>query len=805
MTTPEAAADRAGRTLAELGWPRLLEALAGRCRTPGGRARALALPFLDGPAAARDALASVSEARTLSEEGTALPLSGAGDVREALARAAKGGVLPPLELREVASLARAAARTRSALASRSAALPRLWAGAEALSGDEGLADDLESAVEPSGAISDRASPALAALRERSRGLHRALKSHVEALLGDEDLSRHLRDAYFTIRNERYVLPVRASARSQVPGIVHNASQSGQTLFVEPEGMVELGNELAISNAMAAEEEERILRELSAAVGARAAGLSRDLEALSALDLLEAEARLASDLDAQAPEVTDPADGFSLADLRHPLLVLRGRPVVASDVKLLPPQRALVVSGPNGGGKTVAVTAVGLSALMLRAGLPVAAGRGSRLPFFSSVRAAVEEHGDLARDLSTFTAHLTAVRAIAEDSGPGTLALVDEIAADTDPREGAALAAAILEDLLGRGATVLVTTHLDELKALALTDPRFANARVGFDAERLAPTFQLHLGSPGSSSAVEVARRVGLPDSVVSRARAALAGRGGALGEALRALEGERARIEADRASLAREREAARGREAAARRREEAAARAEREAAARVARELSGELEAARAEVRRVLAELQSAPAVRKATEAARQLDEWAATVDRAASVATSRAATVSEAAPGSPIEPGTRVRVASLGQEGEVLEVSGDEALVRLGALRIRRALRDLLPLRGKPSPAPAFARGASERLESAREARAAPLAAREPRLDVRGMRVEELRREVDLFLDRLLAEGAEDCVVLHGHGTGALKQALRDHLAASPYVSGFRPGDDHEGGDAVTRIRLRR
>ena len=801
LIPPETTVDR---TLAELGWPELLEALAGRCRTAGGRRGALGLPFLAGPAEARRALGVLAEARALSEQGTALPLGSAGDVAPVLERAGKGGALEPLALRDVASLARAAARTRSALAIRSGDLPGLWAIAEPLSDTGRLADRIESAVEPSGAVSDRASPLLAQLRDRSRGLHRALKARVETLLGDEELARHLRDRYFTIRNERYVLPVLASARAQVPGIVHNASQSGQTLFVEPDGMVELGNELAIASAMAAEEEERVLRELSGAVTARAAELSRDLAALAALDLLEAEARLASDLDAAAPEVAAPEDGLSLDDLRHPLLVLQGKKVVASDVRLSPPQRALVVSGPNGGGKTVAITAVGLSALMLRAGLPVAAGRGSRLPFYGQVRAAVEEHGDLSRDLSTFTAHLTAVRAIAEDAGPGSLVLVDEIAADTDPREGAALAAAILEDLLARGAQVLVTTHLDELKALAITDPRFANARVGFDADRLAPTFQLHLGSPGSSSAIEVARRVGLPGRVIERARAALAGRGGALGQALRSLDDERGRLEQERRALERERDAAREREAAARGREEAAFRAEKDAAARVAADMADEVEAARDEVRRLLAALQSAPTVRKATEAARQLDDWAGTMARASQVAGSQAEAAPDATPGAELAPGLRVRVASLGQEGEVVEVTGGEAVVRLGALRVRRPASDLLPLRGSPRAAPAFARGKGDRLRAAEAARPAPVAASERRIDVRGMRVEELLRELDLYLDRLFAEGAPDCLVLHGHGTGALKQALRDHLGASPYVAEFRRGDDHEGGDAVTLIRLR-
>src|SRR5574341_417491 len=254
---------------------------------------------------------------------------------------------------------------------------------------------------------------------------------------------------------------------------------------------------------------------------------------------------------------------------------------------------------------IAITAVGLSALMLRAGLPVAAAQGSSLPFYLEVRAAVDERGDLHKDLSTFTAHLTAVREMLAGAVPGSLVLVDEIAADTDPREGAALAAAILEALVERGATVLVTTHLEELKALALSDGRYGNARVGFDAERLAPTFQLHLGTPGSSSAIEVAGRVGLPAAVVERARAAMRGSGGALGEALRALEEERARLEAERAAMEAARKTAAELAAAAKRAEVEARKAEREAAARVGAALVDEVEAARGEVARLLAALQA--------------------------------------------------------------------------------------------------------------------------------------------------------------------------------------------------------
>ncbi len=792
------------RALAQLGWPEILAALAERCRLPAGQRRAHALPFHPDAAAAREALARVDEARRLSESGASLPLGGLTDVDGPLDRAAKGGVLEPLALRELAALARAAARTRAALLARAGELPRLAELAAPIEVDERLSDRIERAIEPSGAISDRASPELAEARERSRGLHRALKVKVETYLADPEMERHLRDRYFTIRNERYVLPIQVASRAEVPGIVHNASQSGQTLFVEPEGMVELGNELAIAAAAIAEEEARVLRELSAAVQARAGALAAALSVLAALDVLEGSARLASDLDAHAPEVASEQGGFELLSLRHPLLALQGKKVVASHVRLSPPARALIVSGPNGGGKTVAISAVGLASLMLRAGLPVPAAEGSRLPFFLEVRAAVDERGDLHKDLSTFTAHLTAVKSMLAGAVPGSLVLVDEIAADTDPREGAALAAAILEALVARGATVLVTTHLDELKALALTDPAYANARVGFDAERLAPTYQLHLGSPGSSSAIEVAARVGLPPSVVERARAARHGQGGALGEALAALEAERARLAAERAGLERSLQAARRAEAEAKAREDAARKAEREAAARLGEAVAEELEAAREEVASLLASLQAQPTVRKATEAAAQLEAWKAQVAQASRVAEAKAETAAEALPGGEVKVGVRVRIASLGQEGEVLEVDGRQALVQAGPLKVRRPLADLVPLTGKAREA-RMATSREDKLAAAEEARPDAPRLAERRLDVRGMRVDELLREVERFLDRLYTAGEHDAAILHGHGTGALKQALRDALSASPYVGAFRPGDRHEGGDAVTVVAFRR
>src|SRR5438445_6301394 len=474
--------------------------------------------------------------------------------------------------------------------------------AEELSELDPLAAELERAFDPSGKLLDIASALLAELRERARGLHRAIKARLTEMLEDEEVVGRLRDAYYSVRGDRYVLPVRAEHKSHLPGIVHNASGSGQTLFVEPQELLELGNQLTIAEAGALEEEQRILAELSGAVGRRAPQLEHDVATLARLDEAGAGAKLADDLRASAPELLEGARAsFRLLALRHPLLALRTPQMVANDVALPGEAQALIISGPNAGGKTVTITAVGLSALMARAGLPVAAADGSRVPLYRAVYTAIGDEGDLSRDLSTFTAHLTALKHILEAAGPGTLVLIDEIAADTDPREGAAIAVAALEKLVGAGAQVLITTHLEELKALALADPRFAPASVGFDVERLAPTYRLRLGEVGASSAIEIARRVGLPEDVCVRAREILGGGASAASQAVERLERERAEGARARAELAATREDLERERTALRRERERVGELERQTRAGTRSDLIDDLQKKRAEVAALIA------------------------------------------------------------------------------------------------------------------------------------------------------------------------------------------------------------
>ena len=792
------------KALANLGWSSLCSELAHRARTPMGKERCRSLVPGDSEEEAARRLARVEEARELRRLDREVPLADALDVRPALGRAAREGTLEPHELLAIARLIRAAVSARRFCLPLRDRVPLHAELAETLSDFEPLAQELERAFDPAGKLLDTASPLLAELRERSRGLHRSIKARLEEMLKDEEVVGMLRDAYYSVRGDRYVVPLRAEHKTHLPGIVHNASGSGQTLFVEPQELVELGNQLTIADASALEEEQRILGELSGAVGRRAEALARDVETL-------AGARLADDLSAAPPRLADATrESFRLSAARHPLLVLqmnargRGGSVIANDIELPAPARALVISGPNAGGKTVTITAVGLSALMARAGLPVAAAEGSRMPLYRTVYTAIGDEGDLSRDLSTFTAHLTSLRHILEAAGPGTLVLIDEIAADTDPREGAAIAAAALEKLVSAGAQVLITTHLEELKALALSDDRFASASVGFDVDKLAPTYRLRMGEVGRSSAIEIAARVGLPADVCARAKEILGGGSSALASALERLEAERAaasraraEAEAVRKSLAEERETMQAEI-------EALRAAEREVRSGARAELVEDLARRKQQIAEMVAQLQAAPALARAVEAQQQIARLEAEEEREVAREEVRAEDAAAAA-GGEIRPGAPVRHARLGVEGTVIEVDEAGALVQIGALRTKVARADLVPLARKPKgDAAGFRKTAREKIARAEAVRAAPASTVIRPLDVRGLRVDEALRALEEELDRRLREGAEEVQVLHGHGSGALKAAIREHLARSPYVRRARAGASHEGGDGVTVAELR-
>jgi DNA mismatch repair protein MutS2 len=791
------------RSLAALGFDEVLKALATRCRTEVGRERAQARPFLDSHDAVLAAFALTEEARSLRVEPMSLPIAGLSDVRVQLDRAGRGGMLEPRELTLVCHCLLAFERAREVLDDRRDRYPGLAELARRMPVLSSLATRLDRSIEPSGEISDRASAELKAARDHARGLHKRIRSRLDEMLRDEKFASHLQDSYYSVRNDRYVVPVKSADQRDITGIVHNASQTGQTLFVEPAELIGIGNELAIALSLVLEEERKVLLELSGLVGREGPGIVDGLHASAQLDELEAVAWLATDLSAAVPSV-EPVDGpLVLRGLRHPRLVLKGGlEVIANDVELLD-ARGLVVSGPNAGGKTVTLTGVGLCALMTRAGLPIPVEPGSSMPLFSQVHSAVGDQQDLQQGLSTFSAHVSVLRDVVQTVRRGALVLIDEIAADTDPREGAAIATAVLEALLDQGATVLVTTHLEELKALAHLDPRFVNARVGFDSKRMAPTYRLQLGFAGASSAIEIARRVGLPEAVCQRATALATNTGGALSKALAAAETERRTMYEQRDAAERETRAAQQLKAALELELAAAQRTRKEEELKFREALRAELEFARGHVRALVEKLgtdRSDKALKAAQASATELSERAN--EQALAAQALRSELKGEVLELAPLElkPGARARHRTLNAEVEILEVAGDFATVAMGALRSRVKLAELMPTTKprEPSRAPG-SKAQKTQLENAQRASAQPMTLASPSLDVRGQRAEDALRQVEQFLDRLTRAGEEAALIVHGHGTGALKRELREYLAHSPYVKSSRPGDATEGGDGVT------
>jgi DNA mismatch repair protein MutS2 len=793
-------------TLTALRFDEVRTALAGRTRTEAGKARAIARSFLAGREEVLESLALVAEARVLRSEPLLLPIGGLTEIRPNLERASKGALLEPRELMQVTHALFAFERTVEALQMRKERLPGLYAIAKAMPDLEALATRLERSIEPSGELSDRASPELKEARDRARGLHRSIKARLDRMLHDEKFAANLREGYFSVRNERYVVPVLASARAEIPGIVHNASQSGQTLFVEPTEMIGIGNDLAIAQSVVLEEERKVLSELSFQVGRSATALSAGIEASARLDELEAAAGLSEALNASAPDL-QPANGtLQLKGLRHPLLVLKGSDVIANDLELHAETRALVVSGPNAGGKTVTLTAVGLASLMLRAGLPIPADEGSKLPLFNSVHSAIGDAQDLQAGLSTFSAHVSALRDICKVARAGALVLIDEIAADTDPREGAAIAVAVLEDLLDRGAMTLVTTHLEELKALAHLDPRFVNARVGFDSRKMAPTYRLQLGAAGASSAIDIARRMGLAESICQRATALAQNAGGALSKALSAAEDERRKYSEAKESAAQDAAEAKALRSQLEEERQSFARTRKEEELKFRNALKAELEFARQQLRDLQATLTAKDSVKAVEKAGAELTERIN--EQTVAERSVRQELTGEVAAGPlQLKVGARARHKGLDADVEILELDETHALVAAGALKTRVAIAELAPPRkakeAKAFPSTPGSKQQAQLQKAAQSSAAVPILA-SPKVDVRGLRGDEAVREVEQFLDRVSRAGDEAAIVLHGHGTGALKSMLREYLGSSPYVKTFRAGESHEGGDGVTVVMLR-
>ena len=745
------------------------------------------------------------EAARLLEEQAQAGVGGARDVRPAIGRARRGGRLTAPDLLDVAETCRATGLFAARLA--------IWRGRhlaelrDELDDAPALRERIERSVDESGEVLDSASGELAAIRKRLRTAQDRVRERLNAMLRASDMAGVIGEAIVTVRAGRYVIPIRAEAKGRVKGIVHDQSASGATLFVEPLSVVELNNTWTQAALDEAREVERILDELSRAVEARADQLAASLDALARADLWMARARLGNEMDAVRPAVA--TDAVELLSARHPLL---GPGAVPIDLRLGERfgYRAMVVTGPNTGGKTVSLKTLGLLVLMHQAGLRVPAADGARLPVFRRVMADIGDEQSIAQSLSTFSSHLRNVVRFVAAADESSLVLLDEVGAGTDPTEGSALAMAIVERLLAAGATVAATTHYAELKTFAQEHPLVTNASVAFDVATLRPTYRLEIGLPGKSQAFAIAERLGLPGEILADARSRLASEHVTMEETLAAL----ARAEEERTvELA---EARRARQAAEEERglaRSGVGRARREAAEmladarRAADELLARAEREVAEVRRELTRqrnLAGARARSTPSGPSAAFDELAERASRArADVARVRPA--GEDDQPLPVAPETvqpRVglwgRSVTLGSVGRIVEVSGRTGRVTLETDGPRVVVpADDVEVVAEPI------RGPSPRDVEADDLRRRAAARISPRLDLRGERVEAALEQLSAYLDEALLAGLDEAVILHGAGTGALRRAVREYLADHPRVRSTRPGRKEEGGDQATVAEL--
>jgi DNA mismatch repair protein MutS2 len=794
------------KTLTLLEFPKILDKLAGLTAFSASAEKAHLLRPTNDLFEARRRQAETSEAVALLVTHPDLTIGGARDIRQPVDLAQHGGVLTPVELMDVKSTlvaARTLARTFERL---QAQFPLLADIAGRMPQPAGLIEAITRAISERGEILDSASDKLGSIRHELLVTRDRLLAKLQHMVTDPKISPMLQEALVTQRDGRFVLPLRAEFKGRVRSIVHDQSASGATLFVEPLGVVELNNRNRELQLAERDEERRILTELSHQVGTAGTQLLGMVDDVAELDLAFARGRYADELGTCEPVLREfppqqenPASGsrhpgsvIRFVQARHPLI--DPGTVVPIDVELDSQTFVLVITGPNTGGKTVTLKTVGLLALMAQAGLHIPAHSGAEISIFDQVFADIGDEQSIEQSLSTFSGHVKNIVRILSEADAHSLILLDELGAGTDPQEGAALARAILEHILSRGITTLVTTHHPELKAYAHAKPGVVNASVEFDIETLRPTFHLTIGLPGRSNALAIAQRLGMPDEIISTARAELSPEDlraedlldeihrqrDLAREARTAAEGARREAEQLRAELAR--------------RLDAIEDERRQTLESARRESQVEVEALQNEmneVRRLLAH------ARQPLDALEPVEEKVEELEDAVAEPVSRNAPALSLPRQRSIRLGEKVRVRSLNAQGVVTVLGEEEAEVQVGMLRIRARLSDLelfnpgviaepRPVSARPTPVETLL-PASPGME----------------IDLRGQRADEADEALERYLDSAYVSGLPFVRIIHGKGTGKLRDVVRQALQRHPHVRSFAGGSEKEGGEGVTVVKL--
>ena len=813
------------KTLRHLEWGALLQQLSERCRGPVAAERALQLSPTRDERALRLQFERLDEARSLLDQGLSPPLGQPIDVSAFVHRAQRGGVLDVEALTSISATLEAVHNMRrylSPLSTRAPALSDLGVGLADL---QSIAREIRSSVTPQGELSDLASGELGELRRRVESLDVQLKERVGSLLRDEQLGDMLQDDFYTTRDDRYVLPVKSGHKRHVEGIVHGWSSSGATVFIEPQVVVEANNRLMMAQAEVRREVHRILSRLTKRIAERSRELLESCDALIDLDLIFAKATLSRELNASSPILaTEPQ--LSLTQARHPLLCLAGEEVIPNDIYLglgatsteapnatPPPEgsgQALVITGPNAGGKTVVMKTAGVITLMALSGLHIPADEGSIVPLIPAIFSDMGDEQSLGEGHSTFSGHMANLSGVLRLLKPHSLVLLDELAIGTDPAQGSALAQASLEHLVSHGALVFVTTHYEALKLLPKSDARFRNGAVEYDERAESPTYRLQYDTPGTSSALQIARRCGLPEELLSRAKVLTGEQRQRLDEVIAELEAEataarHARQEAQ-AELKRHRDLNASLEIKERKLQDQLKRAvdhERNVAIREARKVRDQARAMREKLKGMS---EDAQALQKGE---RELDQLADDLKRLS--VEEQLARYPQDLDLNALEVGMRVWVITLDVHAQLASLPNakGQCNVSEGFLNIKvhvdvlRAPRDRMQKDHKPKEETPIK--SKKRKPKARPTSWEDLPPQTPDVtcDVRGKRVEEACEQINAFLDELYGRGRQVAFIIHGHGTGALKRAVREWLPRCDYVDAQRAGLPHEGGDGVTAVRL--
>ncbi|MBQ8654133.1 MAG: endonuclease MutS2 [Clostridia bacterium] len=780
------------RTLRVLEFTKIRDMLAEKALTEMGAERCRALTPSCNLSEVKAWQQETEEAAVILQYMGGHPMASFQDVRPFLALADKGATLSPRALLNIAELLRASRTARDALVTERDNTPILRSKAEGLCTLRHLEQDITDAILSEDEIADRASAELMNIRRHLRGATERIKEKLNQMCRSAAFQKYLQDAIVTMRNDRYVLQVKAEYRSSVPGLVHDQSASGATLFIEPMAAVEMGNELKQWELKEKIEIERILAALSAEVAPYAAQLRDTIDLLAELDFIFAKGLLSREMFAVTPRLNSEGR-INIIRGRHPLI--DREKVVPSNLWMGTDFTTLVVTGPNTGGKTVTLKTVGLFTLMAQAGLQIPADIGTELAVFEQVFADIGDEQSIEQSLSTFSSHMVNIVSIMHEVTPRDLVLFDELGAGTDPTEGAALAQAILTRLLHIRVRTLATTHYSELKAFALSTKGVENASVEFDVETLRPTYRLSIGVPGKSNAFEISRKLGLPENLIDAAKELLSG------DSIR-FEDVIANAEYHRQVAEREREIARQAsmetiklrdEAEKLRREmeerrESAMRKAKEDARRLMEQTRREAEGIISDLKRMKKEMKSPDAE---TNAIRKRIE--AGVDSLSEGLTRK---VENTMPPKTVKPGDQVEILTLGQKGTVLSAPDQKGEVQLqaGIMKFKAHLSQLRLIRQEQPKQKAVVK-----TNTAAMTRTVKMDC-----DVRGMTLDEALNEVDLYLNQAVMAGMGEVSIIHGKGTGVLRSGIQQHLKRHMLVKEYRLGVFGEGESGVTIVTLK-